>query len=212
MKQTFSNKIFNWVLIAISLIFSVMTIMTLIDGFDFVSVYLIKIVFATVSLTALISLVAKEMNGERYSRLFIVAVVILPCVLVLNEFITDLVFYGVYRPELFSNPILFLQLLSGILLYYFAIKFSKQTRSAQIEDYGVLIIGTGLYSILSVMTRYIEPIVNLEIIVYPIWKTIIKSIIGIAIFIIGLKIKNGKIKFKKGLILTIILVFIFGLI
>lgn len=212
MKQTFSNKVFNWALIGISLIFSVLTIMSLYDRFDFFSVYLIKIVFAFISVTALISLIVKEINGELYSRLFIVTVVIFPGIFVLNEFITDLVFYGAYRPNLLRNPTLFFQLLSGITLLYFAIKFSKQPRSARTIDYGILIIGIGIYTILYVMTRFIEPFLNLKIIEYPIWKAIIKSIIGVATLIIGLRTKNGKIKFKKSLILTIILVFIFGLI
>jgi hypothetical protein len=113
---------------------------------------------------------------------------------------------------LLENPLLFLKLVAGIILFYLTLKYSRQQKSEQTKDYGILIIGIGIFTVCYVLTRTVEPNFNSDLSDYPIWKTIVKSIIGIATLIIGTRIKNEKIKFKKGLIWTIILMFIFGLI
>jgi len=212
MKQTFLHKTFDWILIGISLIFSVLTFMNLVNGFEHFSNFLLRIAFAFVSATALISLLVQRFNGERFSRIFIIVALIIPAILILYQYLTDLVFYGANRLNLLQNPILFLKLVGGIILLYLAIKFSKQQKAELIKDYGILIIGIGIFTICYVLTRTIEPNLNSELIDYPIWKTISKSIIGILTLVIGIRIKIEKMKFNTGLILTLILMFIFGLI
>ncbi len=212
MKQTFLHKAFDWILIGISLIFLVLTFINLINGFEYFSSFLLRIAFAFVSVTALISLLVQKFNGERFSRIFIIVALIIPAILILYQYLTDLIFYGANRLNLLQNPTLFLKLVGGIVLLYFAIKFSKQEKAERIKDYGILISGIGIFTICYVLSRTIEPNLNSELIDYPIWKTIIKSIIGILTLIIGIRIKNLKTKFNKGQILILILMFIFGLI
>lgn len=212
MKQTFSHKTFDWTLIGISLIFSILTFINLINGFEYFSSFLLRIALVFVSATALISLLVQNFNGERFTRIFIIVALIIPALLILYQYLTDLVFYGANRLKLLQNPTIYLKLVVGIVLLYFVIKFSKQQIAERIKDYGILIIGIGIFTICYVLTRTLEPNLNSELVAYPIWKTIIKSIIGILTLIIGIRIKNLETKFNKGLILTLILMFVFGLI
>lgn len=212
MKQTFSHKTLDWIIIGISLLFSVLTFINLTNGFEYFSSYILRLTFALVSLTAFISMFFQKVNGERFSRIFLIVVLVIPGIMILYQFLTDLIFYGVNRMNLLQNPTLFPKLLGGIALLYFAIKYSNQQKAERIKDYGILIVGIGIFTICYALTRAIEPIVNLELIDYPIWKTTAKSIIGILTLIIGIKIKKQKLQFNKGLIMTSILMFIFGLI
>ncbi|RRO20038.1 hypothetical protein [Flavobacteriaceae bacterium 14752] len=213
MKQTFTHKYFDWILIGLSLIFSVLTLMNIFREFEFFSSFLLRIVFVLVSLTALISLLINNFNGERFSRIFVIVYLIFPGILFLNQFLTDIVIYGINRLNPLQNPTLILKLIGGIALLYFSIKFSKQHKNEHIKDYGIIVIGTGIFVILYVVTKSLEPnFVSPDLILaYPIWKTITKTIIGILILVIGFIIKNNKIKMNKALILTIGLIFIFGL-
>ncbi len=212
MKQTFLYKTFDWVLIVISLISSILTFLKLINGFEYFSTFLLKIAFTFVSLTALISLLVQKINGERFSRIFLIVMFIIPAIFVLYEYLTDLIFYGINRLNLLQNPFLYVKLIVGVILFYLTIKFSKQKKTQRIKDYGILISGIGIFVICYVLIRKIEPNFNSELMNYSNWKAIIKSIIGILVFFVGIRIKNQKIKLNKGIILTSITMFIFGLI
>lgn len=212
MKQSFSNKYFDWILMGISLIFSVIGMINLVSGFEYFTTYLLRITLFLASVAAFFSLVFGKINGERFSRIFVIVVLILPGILLLNQILIDLVFYSVNQPDLLQNPMLFLTLMVGIVMLYFTVKFSNQQESDRIKDYGILIIGIGVFTICYTLTRVIEPIIVSEQNGYPIWKTVIKSILGISILIIGFRIKGQKIKFSKGLTLVLILMSIFGLI
>jgi len=212
MKKTFLHRILDWVLILISFIFSVLAVWDLTNGFEFFSNYLLKIAILLISITALFSLLIPKINGERFSRIFILAVLIIPAALIANQFITDLVFYGATRTDLLKSPILYLNLIGGIILLYLTLKYSKQQKQDRKKDYGILIIGVGVFAICYVLSQTIEPNFSSDLNNYPIWKTIAKSIIGIVTLIIGIRMKDQKIKFNKGLILTLIIMFVFGLI
>ena len=212
MKKTYSLRILDWILVGISLFFSVLTVWNLTTGFDFFSGYLVRIVFALASITAVLSLLISRINGERFSRIFILVVLLLPPLLIANLFITDLVFYGATRTDLLQDPSLYLKLVSGLILLFLTLKYSKQQKEDRRSDYGVLIIGVGIFAICYALTLTIEPYFNTDLSDYPIWKTIVNLIIGITTMMIGIQLKVGKLKFNKGLILTLILMFIFGLI
>ena len=212
MKKTFSNWILDWILIGISLLFSVLAVWKLTNGIDIISSYLLRIVIALVSISAVLGLLVTKFNGERFFRFFVLVVLIFPPILVIYEFITDLVFYGITRMNLLENPFLYLKLISGIILFYLTLVYSKQPITERKKDYGILIIGIGVFIICYVLTRTIEPNFNSEFNNYPVWKTIVKISFGIAILFIGTGIKNQKLKFNKVLILTLILMFILGLI
>ncbi|WP_396149848.1 hypothetical protein [Flavobacterium sp.] len=212
MKQTFLYKTFDWILVVVSLYFSIFSFENLINGYEYFSTFLLKIVFFIISITALISLLFKHLNGERFSRIFLIVVLIIPAILVLNQYLVDLIFYSINRLNLIQNYILFLKLIAGLVLLYLAIKFSKQQKAEQIKDIGILIIGISFFTNFYVLVRTIEPNFNSELSNYPIYKTIIKLIIGILTLIIGIRIKNQKVKFNRALIITLILLFTFGLI
>ncbi|WP_367914818.1 hypothetical protein [Leadbetterella sp. DM7] len=211
-KQTFSNKYFDWILIGISLVFSVLEIINLVNGFEYFGTYLFSVALFIASAAAFFSLLLGKINGERFSRIFIITVLIVPGFLILNQYLTDLVFYGINQQHLLQNPMLFLKITGGIVLLYFAIQFSKQPQTERIKDYGILIIGTGVFVICYTLIRTVEPVSNSELTAYPIWKTGLKSILGIMVLIIGIRIKDQKLKFSKGVISVLITMFIFGVI
>jgi len=145
MKQTFLYKTFDWILVIVFLYFSIFSFENLINGYDYFSTFLLKIIFFIVSVAALVSLFLKPLNGERFSRIFIIVVLIIPGILVVNQYLVDLIFYSINRLNLIQNPILFLKLIAGIVLLYLAIKFSKQQKAEQVKDYGILIIGISIF-------------------------------------------------------------------
>lgn len=210
-KKPFTNKIIDLILIGITSFFVILTVWNLTNGFEYLSSYLIRIAFALTSMMTFLSLLISQMNGERFSRIFILVILIFPAVLMANQFTTDWIFYGVIRTDLLQNPFFFLKLFGGIILFYLSLKYSRQRKEERTKDYGVLIIGIGIFIVAYVLTRTIESNFNADLNGYPIWKTIVKSVIGITTLIIGTQIKKEKIKFKKGLIWTITLMFIFGL-
>lgn len=212
MKKTFSNRFLDWILIGVSLLFVILTVLNLTNGFEYLSSYLVRVTFAFTSILAFLSLLISKINGERFSRIFILIILIFPTILIAYQFVTDLVFYDLTRTDLLQNPLLFLNIIGGIILFYMTLKYSRQQKKERIKDYGVLIIGVGIFIISYVLTRTVEPNFNSDLNYYPIWKTIVKSVIGIVTLLIGIRIKNEKIKFKKGLIWSIILMFVFGLI
>lgn len=212
MKKTFSNRFLDWILIGVSLLFAILTVLNLTNGFEYLSIYLIRITFALTSILAFLSLLIYKINGERFSRIFILIVLIFPTILIAYQFITDLILYDFTRTDLLQNPLLFLNIIGGIILFYMTLKYSRQQKEERIKDYGILIVGVGIFTISYILTRTLEPSFNSDLNYYPIWKIIVKSVIGIVTLLIGIRIKNEKIKFKKGLIWTIFLIFIFGLI
>ena len=190
MKKTFSIRILDWILIAISLLFSVRSVWDLTKEFAFLSGYLIRIVFALVSIMAVFALLLPKINGERFSRIFIVVLLLIPSILIAYQFIIDLVLYGAVRTDLLQNPLLYLNLIVGVILFYLTLKYSKQEVQQQRKDYGILIIGTGVFAICYVLSRTLEPILYTDLNHYPLWKTIVKSLIGIVTIAIGTQIKN----------------------
>jgi hypothetical protein len=211
MKQTFSNKYLDWVLIAVAVFFSVYNIKILFNVFDFFNSYLLRIAFSISSVLAISSLVIKNMNGEKYSRFFIIIVLIFPSLFLVNTYITDLAFYGVNKTDLLKDSFLYINLIFGIMLFMFSIKYSKQTKPTRISNYGILISYVGIFAIILIVTHAIQANFIAELNNVPIWKIIIKSIIGLLIILVGYQLKNEKIKLTKGLFFSILLIFIYGL-
>lgn len=212
MKQTFSNKYFDWILIAVTVLCLIDLVPNLFSKFEFFGSYLLRVTFALVSIVALISLIAKKGNGERYSRFFIIVGLIVPSLLIFNQFLTDLIFYGVNRTSLLQNPILHLKFVIGIGLFILTLKYSKQTKSDRTEDYGILTSYIGIFLILLILIRTIEPNFISTLNNVPIWKFITKTIIGLVIVYLGYRLKNENMKLKTCIILALISMFIFGLI
>ena len=212
MKQTFSNKYFDWFLIAITILFLIDTLPNLFNKFEYFSSYLLRITFASVSIVALISLLTKNGNGERYSRFFMIIGLILPSLIIFNQFLTDLLFYGINRENLIQNPILYLKFIIGITLFILTIKYSKQTKSDRIQDYGILTNYIGIFLISLILIRTIEPNFISDLNNVPIWKTITKAILGLVIVYLGYRLKNENMKLRTCIILVLISMVIYELI
>jgi hypothetical protein len=211
MKQTFSNKLFDYILIGLSLFYSIISILFFDFECEFFSSFILKIFLLIIPIITFISLVFNFLNSERFTIYFIILVLLFPSIYILYQFFTDLIFYSICRYDLLQNPILFINLIFGISLIYFSIKFSKKQKNERIRDYNILIIFIGLYLIFHVIIRSIEPFFNWKCNDYPNWKTLLKLGIGLLVFIVGNKMKTEKIKFKNGLVLTLILLFIYGI-
>jgi len=211
MKQTFSNKLFDYILIGLSLFYSIISILFFDFECEFFSSFILKIFLLIIPIITFISLVFNFLNSERFTIYFIILVLLFPSIYILYQFFTDLIFYSICRYDLLQNPILLINLIFGISLIYFSIKFSKKQKNERIRDYNILIIFIGLYLIFHVIIRSIEPFFNWKCNDYPNWKTLLKLGIGLLVFIVGNKMKTEKIKFKNGLVLTLILLFIYGI-
>lgn len=212
MKQTFTNRYFNWVLIAITLLSSIGSLINIFNEFEFFSNYLVRIIFALTSILALISLIAKNGNGEKYSRFFIIVQIIIPSLLVFNEYLTYLLFYGLNRINLIQSPIIYLNITIGIILFLLTVKYSRENKLSRINDYGILISYFGIFLIALTLIRSIENSFFPNLNKISIWETTIKSIIAISIIFLGYRLVNQKIKLKTCIILSILSMFIYGLI
>lgn len=212
MKQTFSKKYFDWILIAITVLFSIEAVLHLFSKFEYFSSYLLRITFALVSVVAFISLMMKNANGEKYSRFFIIIGLIIPSLIIFNQFLTDLVFYGINREDLLQNPILHLKFILGIILFILTIKYSTQIKSNRIKDYGILISYVGIFLIGLTLVRAIEPNFIAYMNNVPIWKIVIKIISSLLIVYLGYRLKNENMKLKIYIIFALISIFIYGLI
>lgn len=213
MKQTFSLKYLDWIIIIVSFLFSINAVNNLLNPLEFPSSYLLRIVFALAPIMAFISLIFKKMNGERFTRIFVMVSLIIPTILIANKIFTDFILYGANRFDLLENPILlFINLVLGIVLLYLFTKYSNQTSLERIKDYGVLIILVGVFALIYVLLLTIQPSMYSELNNYPIWKTFIKSIIGIAIIFFGFRLKNQRLTLKTCLIFVLISLFVYGII
>ena len=212
MNQTFLNKYLDYILIVITLFLSIETSLNLFSKFDFFSSYLLRIIFALTSILAFTSLISRNGNGEKYSRFFIIIILIIPSLIIFNQFLVDSIFYGINRLNLLQNLTLYVKLITGIILFIFAIKHSKQTKSVQTKDYGILTIYIGIFLIGLILTRVIEPNFVADLNNIPIWKAIVKTIIGLLIVYFGYRLKNEYFKLKFCLIIVLVLMFIYGLV
>ncbi len=204
MKQTYTKRYFDFVLIACSLLFFIDIVVSLFDKLEYFSIYLLRITWAFVSVLSLISLTTTKLNSERYSRFFIIINLIVPPTLILVQFLTDLLFYGANRTDLLQNPVLYIKLIIGIILYVLSIRFSREQESKTIRDYGILTILIGLFVlVLSTLIIIESNVKNLTNTTFA-----MKTIVGLLIVLLGIRLKSEKIKFKVFIILLSILTFV----
>lgn len=206
-KETFSNKYFNIILIGITLYFTVISITKLIGEFDFFSNYLLRISAVLLSSLAFFTLLVKNANGERFTRFFIIGVLIFPLFTVLNQFLVDSLFYGINRINLLQNTLLNSIGLVGILLYFLSHHFSKQTQTSQQKDIGLFICGIGIFIVIRTIISAIEANYVHDMRPITFSEITIKTVIIILLFFIGFRMHQQKLKFGKGLLFTFVLLF-----
>lgn len=206
-KETFSNKYFNIILIGITLYFTVISITKLIGEFDFYSNYVLRISAVLLSILAFFTLLVKNTNGERFTRFFIIGVLIFPLFTVLNQFLVDSLFYGINRINLLQNTLLNSIGLVGILLYFLSHHFSKQTQTSHQKDFGLFICGIGIFIVMRTIIRIIEANYVHDMHPFSFSEITIKTVIIILLFFIGFRMQQQKLKFGKGLLFTFVLLF-----
>jgi len=113
-------------------------------------------------------------------------------------------FYGANRTDLLQNPVLYIKLIIGIILYVLSIRFSREQESKTIRDYGILTILIGLFVlVLSTLIIIESNVKNLTNTTFA-----MKTIVGLLIVLLGIRLKSEKIKFKVFIILLSILTFV----
>jgi hypothetical protein len=204
MKPTYNKKYFDFALIAFSLLFFLDSAVSLFDKFDYLSSYLLRVIWTSFSVLSLISLGTSKLNGERYSRAFILINLVLPSTLVFIQCLADLLFYGAIRTDLLQNPTLYIKLVIGIILLILSLKFSNEQKLERIRNYGILTILVGLFVVLFTFIVTIESSTKS----FTDIAFVIKTMIGLLIIFLGVKLRSEKVKFRTFLILLLTLAFI----
>ncbi|WP_379964537.1 hypothetical protein [Epilithonimonas sp. UC225_85] len=208
MKKVFSNNVFNWILIIISVLNSIDNIYLLSKEFEDLNILFFRIVVFTISSLSFLSFFILKLNKEFYSRLFILANLILLSLLIYYSFIVDKLLYSVTRTDLVSNPAIHIKFFIGIILFYYSIKFSQESITKRQSDYGLMIILFGLFLIILNFTKVFDYTSgNFSLIDF-----IIKLFLSAGIIFIGNRLRLSKLKFKASIIITIILAVICGMI
>ena len=86
MKEIYKNKIFNWVLIILSLFILIEKSISLFQEYQFMNVLIVKMFLFFVPLFSLISFFVKKFSKEFYSKLFLVINFIVPLITLLYHF------------------------------------------------------------------------------------------------------------------------------
>ena len=207
MKEIYSSRIFNWILV----IFSALTLIDksylLFNEFEHLDQLIIRLFFVIITTLSLLSFFIVKLNKEFYSRLLILTALITPGIIIYYRFLVDLSLYLLTRTDLISNPNIHLNFIIGIILFYFSIKYSRTSKIERHKEYGIVIIIYSLFLIISNWSIFIDH----DSAELSIGKTITKSFLNIAMIFIGNKLRLQEIKFKKAIIIIIILILISGM-
>lgn len=207
MKKIFSNNIFNWILIIISTLTLIDTAYLLSKEFEDLNLLFLRIVLFIIPTLSLLSFFVTKLNKEFYSRLFVLANLIAMPFAIYYQFIIDQLFYLVTRTDLISNPAIHINFLIGLVLFYYSIKFSQDSKTKRQGDYGLMIMFYGLFLIILNVTK----IFDYEPENFSLIKFVIKLFLNVGIIFIGNRLRLNKLKFKTSIITTIILGMIYGM-
>jgi hypothetical protein len=212
-KSTFSNRIFDWVVVCLTFSFLVLSFLNLFSDYQYIhSELLSRIIFLFLSLNAFISFFLPKVNGERTTHLFIGGVLIIPSVFPLFQFIVELIFNQTFLLDSINTPFLYFKLILGVLLLFLSIKFTKKRKSKRVKDLGIFLTGLGFYVLLYLLLRAVESIVKSTTVGFDLWEIIVKVVLGISIIITGLQIRYRKLGYSMGLILiTLVFILFFAL-
>lgn len=207
MKEIYSNNIFNWVLVIISVLTLIDTSNLLSQEFEFLNVLTLRIILFVIPILSILSFFVSKLSKEFYSRLFILANLIALPLAIYYRFLVDKLFYLVIRTDLVSSPVIHLKFLIGIILFYLSIKFSQQSKPQRQNGYGILMIIYGLFSVILSFTKIFDyDPANFSIIEF-----VAKLILSIGIIFIGNRLRINKMKFRTSIIITVILAIICGM-
>lgn len=202
MKEIYSNRIFNYIVLLISVLGIIDTYISSKSEVDSLNIALLNIVLIVLPGLSALSFFVKRLNTEIYSRLFIVGSIIMLPLSIYYTFISDLILYSFSRTYLISNPIILANLLIGIILFYFSIKFSKLDKVQRERDYGAIIMILGMAMLLLTTSKFIdqEPI---QVVQY-----FVALLLSAGITFIGNRLRLKKLRLKTAVITTILITLI----
>lgn len=201
MKTTYSNKVFDGLLITITFLFSVYNLYTIFSSFNYgiIVAVLSSSTNFLLSAIAFVSLINKRLDGERYSLFFILGYLLYIPFVAYVKFLTYWAQYGISNASI-GTPIFHYFFMGGIILLYFSIKFSKKTKEQSQNDYGFFAIFFGVLIFFRELISFNFSVINL--------KFFIQTIICVILIFIGNKIYHNKIKFNLGILLAFILLIV----
>ncbi|GLB47776.1 hypothetical protein [Neptunitalea lumnitzerae] len=210
MKPTFSNQLFNWLLLGSSFVMCATTAQQLAAPFEFLSVYIIYLAFATASVLALLGLIIPKMNGERFARFFILTMFILPPVLLGYRWLINWAIYGINLISTSLTPAALVKLVLGIVFMWLTTKFSKQTAEKRQRDYGIYIILIGAFLIIRLLVLIGEAFTNDAIEIMSVTELIFKLAVAGSLIGIGERIRTVEPNLAK-VFLALPIFFLYGL-
>lgn len=208
MKETFTLKFFDWILLGAAFIMLLTAVQRLVIPFAYLTTFLMHLAFGVGALVGILGFIVPKLNGERFARLFILATLVLPPVLLLSLYVTDLAIYGTNRTSLLANPILYVRLILGVVFLIMTTKFSKQTKPQRLADYGLFVMLLGVFFILFEIAYNIQPFFT-SATMRTLWQIPVKVILSAAVIWFGYTMFT-KQQLGKYLVLAIIACFIYG--
>lgn len=201
MNAIYSNKIFNWILVLISILTLIDSSYLFIRKFDVLNVIILGFFLCAISISSILSFFVKKLNDEFYTRLFIVSNLLLT-LYIYCQFGLNKILYAITRTDLIANPIIHFRFLVGIILFFLTLKFSKKSTQQHETEYGIMMMIYGLFLIILNVTTLFDSSD------FSVIKFIIKLLISFGILILGNWLRLKKIKFKLAVISVIILALI----
>jgi hypothetical protein len=124
MKLVYSNKYLYWILLIITLVYSGIYVLKLLDAInapDNLYIVVYSVVSLLLSVFSFSFLLFKHKYANLTTQLFIFACLLLPPIYIIYTVLTDYLFYGVNRLEMMTNfttsiPLITVQLIIGIIL------------------------------------------------------------------------------------------------
>ena len=201
MKQTYSNKIFNWIILLTTLIFTIYHLIAIFSGFYFISATFDSLFYFALALSAFVSLLSNKMNGEKFSLFYISSFLLIFPISNYITFLIKVFKYG-YSTVDFEFSIIHLFFILGIVLTFFSDKFSLKSKNEIWNYRGIFFMIFGAYLQLKIILNYFDfgKMIDLKML-------LLEILISAAIIIIGNRIKTNKINFSLGLIFEIFLLF-----
>ena len=204
MNKIYSNKIFNWILLIVSLLILIDNFSRINRSIEFNSAIVLKIALVIFPILSALSFFVKKLNKEFYSRAFILLNLIFPPIYLYYQYLIHLLIYSINRTDLISTPIIHFYFFIFLVLFYLSLRLSKQTNKQRQKEYGMMLMIYGIFLlIINITTNFDSHSVYISEI-----TSLIKILISIAIIFLGNKLRFHKIKFKKTIILSIFIAII----
>lgn len=204
----YTNKIFNWIVLLVSVLFLLDSMHRLTQEFYHFNGVFLRVTLAVSSLLSVLSFFIKKLKGALFSRVFILANLILVPLSIYFQFLVDATMYLAIRFDLISNPLLHVKFLLGLILFYGSIRYSRQSKLQRHNEYGLISMMYGVF--LGMLTGL--KIVDYDVIDFAILQFILKLMLSFWIVFWGNKLRIGSLNFKKGISIIVLLIFIFTLI